>query len=129
MAVQLNETNNGRIFEVKVTDKLTADDYKQFVPEFERLVRQHDKISLLFEMLDFHGWEAAALWKDIKFDLKHFADIERLAMVGDKKWEKWMAQFCRPFTTATIRYFDQAEIEAARRWVAEKGEGPENHPK
>jgi hypothetical protein len=69
-------------------------------------------------MQDFHGWEASALWQDIKFDFKHFADIERLAMVGDKKWEKWMSDFCRPFTTAKIRYFGKEEAEAAQRWVA-----------
>jgi hypothetical protein len=65
-------------------------------------------------MHDFHGWDAGALWEDAKFDLKHFADIERLAFVGEKKWEKGMAQFCRPFTKATIRYFDRSE-EAGRR--------------
>ena len=117
MAVQLNETNSGKILEVHVTGKLTAEDYKHFVPEFERLVHQHGRISLLFEMREFHGWEAGALWQDLKFDFKHFADIERLAMVGDRQWEKWMSDFCRPFTTAKIRYFDVAEGEAARHWV------------
>jgi pimeloyl-ACP methyl ester carboxylesterase len=29
-------------------------------------------------------------------------------MVGDKQWEKGMSVFCRPFTTATIHYFDHA---------------------
>jgi hypothetical protein len=43
------------------------------------------------------------LWEDIKFSVKHFADIERLAMVGDKKWQRGMAAFCKPFTKATIR--------------------------
>ena len=37
---------------------------------------------MLFDMTDFHGWDAGAAWEDIKFDIKHFADIERLAMVG-----------------------------------------------
>jgi hypothetical protein len=58
------------------------EDYEHFVPEFERLVRQHGKLRVLFDMTGFHGWEASALWEDIKFDSKHFADIERLAMVG-----------------------------------------------
>lgn len=119
MSVQLSEKSNGKILEVQASGKLTADDYKEFVPEFQRLVQHHGKISLVFEMRNFHGWEAAALWKDIQFDFKHFADIDRLAMVGDKTWENWMADFCRPFTTAKIRYFDLAEVEAARRWVAE----------
>ena len=42
-------------------------------------------------MKDFHGWDAGALWEDIKFDLKHFSDIERVAMVGEKKWQKGMS--------------------------------------
>jgi hypothetical protein len=39
-------------------------------------------------------------------------------MVGDKQWEKGMSVFCRPFTTATVRYFDHAALEDARAWVA-----------
>jgi hypothetical protein len=117
MATRLTEMEEGRVLEVAVSGKLTQDDYQRFVPAFERLVKQHGKIGVLFEMSDFHGWEAAALWDDVKFDRKHFADIDRLAMVGDKRWEKWMSLFCRPFTTATIRYFDRAAIEAARDWV------------
>ena len=117
MAANLSETNSGKVLEVQVTNKLTHDDYQRLVPAFERLVKQHGKIRVLFEMAGFHGWEAGALWDDIKFDLKHFSDIERLAMVGDKKWEQGMSAFCRPFTTAKIRYFDSAAIQEARAWL------------
>jgi hypothetical protein len=51
--------------------------------------------------------------------LKHFSDIERLAMVGDKKWQHGMATFCKPFTKATVRYFDQAQAAEARTWLTE----------
>lgn len=117
MGVQSTEISGGKVLEVAVNDKLTDSDYEQFVPAFERLVKHHAKIRVLFDMKDFHGWEMAALWDDIKFDLRHFADIERLAMVGDKRWERGMAAFCRPFTRATIRYFDAARIDEARRWL------------
>ena len=118
MATRLTEKNEGRMLEVAVSGKLSHDDYRQFVPAFERLVSRYGKIRVLFEMTDFHGWESAALWDDVRFDLKHFSDIERLAMVGDKQWEKGMSVFCRPFTTATLRYFDRAAIEDARAWLA-----------
>jgi len=116
MATHLSEENGGKLLEVRVSGKLTHDDYQHFVPAFERLVQQHGKIRVLFVMTDFHGWEAGALWDDIKFDLKHFSDIERLAMVGEKMWEKGMSVFCRPFTSATIRFFD--DIEQARAWLS-----------
>jgi hypothetical protein len=119
MAIQLNEEGDGKILAVHVSGKLTAADYAHFVPEFERLVRQHGKLRVLFDMTGFHGWEAGALWDDIKFGAKHFADIERLAMVGEAKWQKGMAAFCKPFTKATIQYFDHANAGEARKWLAE----------
>jgi hypothetical protein len=60
-----------------------------------------------------------ALWEDIKFDVKHFSDIERIAMVGERKWQKGMATFCKPFTTAKVRYFERSDLEAAREWIGE----------
>ena len=120
MAVKLTESAGGRMLEIQVSGKLTHDDYRQFVPEFERLVKEHGKIRLLFEMVDFHGWKLGAMWDDIKFDAKHFADIERLAMVGDKTWEKGMSAFCKPFTKASIRYFDHTAISEARAWIADQ---------
>jgi hypothetical protein len=89
------------------------------VPEFERLVRQHGKLRLLFDMAGFHGWEGVALWQDINFDMKYFGDIERLAMVGEAKWQHGMATYCKPFTKATIRYFDHSDAGEARKWLGE----------
>ena len=119
MSIQLNEENGGKILVIHVSGKLAKADYEHFVPEFERLVRQHGKLRVLFDMTEFHGWDAGALWEDIKFDVKHFADIERLVMVGNKKWQQGMATFCKPFTKATIRYFDHADAAEARKWLGE----------
>src|ERR1043166_215829 len=106
MAISFEEKAGGKVLEVHVNGTLAKTDYKQFVPEVDRLVEQHGKIRVLLDMTDFHGWSAGGLWEDIKFDLKHFSDIERVAMVGEKKWHKGMSKVCRPFTTAKIRYFD-----------------------
>lgn len=119
MSIQLKKENEGPILDVHISGKLTKHDYELFVPDFERLLREHGKPSVLFDMSGFNGWEAGALWEDVKFDIKHFADIGKIAMVGHKKWEKGMAMFCKPFTTASIRYFDEADIAEARKWLEE----------
>ena len=54
-----------------------------------------------------------------QFDIKHYADIERLAVVGDRKWQQGMAAFFKPFTKATSRYFDHADAAEARKWLDE----------
>lgn len=117
MPINLIEHDDGELLEVQVTEKLSDEDYKRFIPQFERLVARHGKIRVLFEMSRFHGWEAKALWDDIKFDLKYFKDIDRLAIVGEKKWQRWMTAFCEPFTAALVHYFDHDRARAALAWL------------
>jgi hypothetical protein len=120
MSIQLNEENGGKVLDIHVSGKLEKADYEHFVPEFERLVRQHGTLRVLFDMTGFHGWEVAAAWEDTKFAMNHFGDIERLAMVGEKRWQHGMAMFCKPFTKATVRYFDHADAAEARKWLGEQ---------
>ena len=111
MPIQLNEENGGKVIAVHVSGKLVKADYELFVPEFDRLVAQHGKLRVLFDMTGLLGWDAGALWADTKFAIKHFADIERIAMVGEKKWQHGMATFCKPFTKAKVEYFDHIDAE------------------
>lgn len=120
MSVRMEEAKGGQVLEAHLEGTLVTDDYARFVPEFERLLEQHGKLRVLVVMHDFHGWKIGALWEDIKFDVKHFRDIERIAIVGEKKWQQWMSAFCRPFTTAKVRYFDFDQVEAARKWIGEE---------
>jgi hypothetical protein len=119
MSIKLEEQNGGKTLEVTLTGKLVKEDYENFVPVVERLVKQHGKIRILLVMHDFHGWTAGALWEDTKFATHHFNDIERLAVVGETKWQRGMVVFCKPFTAATIRYFDHTAANEARAWIAE----------
>jgi hypothetical protein len=119
MSLRLTEDAGGKLLVVHVEDKLTKEDYHDFVPEVDRLIKQHGKINILFDMHNFHGWTLAAAWQDTKFGVHHFSDIGRLAVVGEKKWQEWMIAFCRPFTRASIRYFEHDALDEARQWVQE----------
>ena len=101
----------------KLSGKLHDEDYKKFVPLVDAAIAEGGKARILAWFHDFHGWDAHALWDDIKFSTTHCTKIERIALVGEKKWEAGMAKVCKPFTMATIKYFDAADIEAAWTWV------------
>ncbi len=117
MPLHLSEEVREKVLEVHVSGKLDRQDYAKFVPDAERLIKQFGKIRVLMVMRDFHGWDTGALWEDIKWDAKHFNDVERVAIVGEKKWQQWLAVFCKLFTRATVRYFDQEKLDEARAWV------------
>ena len=117
MVESLEITTAGKFLHVKVTGKLTKESYEEFAPAVDAQIQEHGKIRILFEMHDFHGWTAGAMWEDLKFDFKHWKDIERLAIVGESKWEKGMSVFCKPFTAAKIQYFDHTKMDEAKSWI------------
>lgn len=100
----------------KLSGKLHDEDYQTFVPAVDAAASQ-GKVRLLAQFHDFQGWDLKALWDDIKFSTTHCTKIERIALVGEKKWEEWMSKVCKPFTMAKIQYFDAAQIDDAWRWL------------
>jgi hypothetical protein len=119
MPLNLREIYDGKVLVVNMSGKLKASDYDAFEPAVERLIAQHGKINAVVEMHDFDGWGVGALWEDIKFDVKHCRDFERIAMIGDEKWQEGMATFCKPFTSAKVKYFSHAEAQDAIAWASE----------
>jgi hypothetical protein len=115
--IQVEKTASGTLVTIKVKEKLDKDDYAMFVPMIESQMQKGSPVRLLIELHDFKGWTAGALWADTKFAAKHFNDIERMAVVGDAKWQKGVTTFFKPFTTADVRYFDLAAIEEAHQWI------------
>jgi hypothetical protein len=117
-AIHIAHKAGEKFVEVKISGTLTVEDYEHFVPEMDQRIKDLGKIRLMVLFENFHGWTAGAMWEDTKFGLKHYSDIERLAIVGDKKWEKGMAYFCKPFTKAEVQYFDVSKIEEAKKWLS-----------
>jgi SpoIIAA-like len=102
-----------------MSGKLHDADYKTFVPMVDAEIAKEGKVNVLAQFHDFHGWDARALWDDIKFSTTHCTKIKKIALVGEKSWEKSMAMVCKPFTMAKIQYFDATQIEAAKKWLGE----------
>lgn len=120
MPVELKELNDGTLLEIHLSGTLVKKDYEAFVPAVERLVKQHGTIDMLVAMHGFHGETAGALWEDTKFAVHHFSDVKRLAMVGETRWQRNMATFCKLFTMAKVRYFESSQAAEARAWLTER---------
>ena len=104
---------------MKFTGKLHDEDYKTFVPMVDAAIAEHGKTRILAWFHEFHGWDAKALWDDIAFATTHCTTIDRIALIGETTWQKWMGTICKPFTMATIRTFSSSEVDQAKAWLAE----------
>lgn len=111
---------------IRASGRLTGTDYDAAVPELEHAMSlMSGKPNLLVILEDFHGWEPEALWKDLRFDLKHYRDFVRIAVVGERAAEEWLTRISTLFTAAQIRYFDRERTDEAEAWlsVRKAGEG------
>jgi hypothetical protein len=114
---------DGNLVRVEVSGTLTQKDYDELIPSWKQTIARHGKMRLLFVMKDFHGWEPSAAWKDLRFDLKHGENVERVAMVGEKKWQQWISNLGALFAKTEVRYFDESNLTDAECWVSDTEEG------
>jgi hypothetical protein len=103
----------------RMTGKLTDADYKAVAPEFEDGIKRYGKIRLLWLLEDFHGWEPKAAWDDYEYWRKYGKEIERVAIVGNKRWEEWMTKLAQLFMKGGVKYFDESQLDDAWAWVRE----------
>lgn len=117
MSIEIQEKAGSNLLEIHTNGRLTHRDYLRLVLRTKRLIEDHGKIRVLLQTSGFDAWSVEAMWDDIRFELDHFSEIERVALVGENTWEKWMAGFYRPFTGAESRFFAGSQIEEARQWL------------
>ncbi len=112
------DRGGGNVIGFELSGKLHDDDYKVLVPEVEAVIKREGNVRILLFLVDFKGWDLHAAWDDMKFGVKHCREFERIAIVGDKNWEGWMARLSAPFTSSGSRFFGTDELEDAWAWIS-----------
>ncbi|KXJ49834.1 STAS/SEC14 domain-containing protein [Neptuniibacter pectenicola] len=133
MLYVLPETT-GDIIVLQANESLTQDDYTQtFIPLFEHVKNTHPTVRLLITFAPgFEGFEAGALWEDLKFGSTHANDFYRIAIVGGSEWMEWISNVAECFMDGEIRHYKITQLLEALRWINDEGEDDEheekNHP-
>ncbi|SDR69607.1 SpoIIAA-like [Gillisia sp. Hel1_33_143] len=115
--LQILELTKNNIIATRAEGKLTDMDIEKIHPLIHAILDRKMKVRWYFEMENFTGWNLPGLWEDLKMDTAHANDYEKIAMVGEKKWQDWITQFMKPFTNAEIKYFNMDQKEEAKSWI------------
>ncbi|WP_205502115.1 SpoIIAA family protein [Rufibacter psychrotolerans] len=115
--VEILNTQKPDLFAARLSGKVGKEEYDLIVPALEAQIAQQGKIDLYWEMTDFEGWSAGAMWEDIKFDVKHVNSFRKVAIVGDETWENTITKLIKPFTTAEVQFFPATQRAEAMAWV------------
>jgi hypothetical protein len=108
------ERIEGRFFlSLKAVGKLTHEDYKIITPMIDSALEgiKDPKINAIIDGTELEGWELRAAWDDFKLGLKHGSEFEKIAIVGNKKWQENTAKIGSWFISGEVQYF-QSHIDA-----------------
>ncbi|RRS32286.1 MAG: hypothetical protein P794_01350 [Epsilonproteobacteria bacterium (ex Lamellibrachia satsuma)] len=104
--------NKKRLFiEITMLGKLTHEDYRIFVPMIDKALKETkgSAVDLLVDMRDFKGWEFVAAWDDFKFGVKHRNAFDKMAIIGNKKWEEASIAMMSHLMEGKAKYFNKRE--------------------
>lgn len=111
---------------IKLSGRLTRQEYQEIVPILEETIAKYGKIRLLIELDHWEGWGPYAALNDIVFVFKNSLKIERVAFLVKSKDDTNAVLIDRPFSPwfrDNTRYFSFKEKIEAWRWVGEGVEG------
>jgi hypothetical protein len=109
---------SGNVLTLKVSGTLTQPELAAMHTAAAKIIGNGGRWRVLVVTEAFAGWEKNATWDDFSFS-DHDSGIERMAIVGERKWEDmallFTAKGLRPFP---IEYFEPKSMTAAREWLA-----------
>jgi hypothetical protein len=112
--------HDGKVVGITVRDRLTKENLEAVVAFLEDRVQQHGSISLLFEMEGLLGRDAPQVLRELEMDFPSHRNVERVAIVGDETWEKWMDRLEGFFVGAEVEFYTVAHLAEAWSWVTGK---------
>jgi len=117
--IQVKNTT-GPVLEIEVQGKLLHDDYARVIPLFEQAIHEHGKLRCVMEIHDLEGFEPRAAIDETKFDLKHWSDFDRCAVVCPKGWIAWTTKLWSVLMPRVkFRVFEPGSEAEALAWAGE----------
>ena len=111
LSIGIERTGLDFYMTLKVTGKLTHDDYEVMVPMLESAIAgiEHPEIKALIDATELEGWEMRAAWDDLKLGLKHGREFKKIALLGNRNWQKYASKIGSWFVSGDIKYFEDAK--------------------
>jgi hypothetical protein len=111
---------SGNLFRIHISGVLRQAELLDVQAVAAQEITRLGRITLLFVLEQFQGWERGADWGDLDFYAAHDKDIDKIAIIGDEKWRDHGLAFSGAgIRKAAVRFFRPAEGAQARAWLLE----------
>lgn len=113
---RINEAT-GALVGIWTDGRFTAEDQHALATELEARIATCGRLRLLFRADHARGWDASACSAVRGFGRRYEADIERLAVVGERHREAWGRALSACMPESRARHFPLARQGDAWTWL------------
>jgi len=111
--------DSGEVLTIKISGKLRQQELAAAQKGVAEILQKRGDSRLLVLAEEFEGWEKGGDWGDLSGQVQLDAKIERMAIVGQKRFEDLALLFTgKGIRHVAIEYFSPAELRKARGWLA-----------
>jgi len=108
------------IVEVVLKGTVQAGDFDRVREHVDGLITEYGTVRLLIDASGFEGWQDMQAAKThFLFVKEHHHRVERIAVLGNRQWQYWLASAIGVFLHPEVKCFEPDQREAARAWLAE----------
>jgi hypothetical protein len=119
MSANLEQRDN-RLLVLRVGGELKKSELDAVQSEFMQKIAGAGTVKLLVLLENFTGWERDEAWGDTDFFFSHRNDFEKIAVVGDARWEAQVLAFTGAgLRKGPVKFFPETGETEARGWLAE----------
>lgn len=122
MSAEIVDASEG-VLTIKISEKLRQSELAAAQKTAAETLQKRGGSRLLVLAERFEGWEKGGDWGDLSGRAQLDAQIERLAIVAEKRWEDAALMFAgKGVRHIDIEYFPPTELPKARAWLASSRE-------
>jgi SpoIIAA-like len=109
----------GKLLQLKVRGMLKKADYDRIIQIAKEAIEREEKVRALIILEAFEGWERRGDWGDVSFMTEQGQHIDKMAIVGDEKWQDDALAFtAKGFRATAIEVFTPSRLNEARTWLS-----------
>ncbi len=107
-----------RYIQVQLIGKLEPSAYDGVSDEIDGLMSGADPVRLLLDLREFDGWSGlSALGDHLSLVRDHRRVPERIAIIGDRTWQRLAEKVLSQFVNARTMFFEADDVEGAKAWI------------
>jgi len=117
--MELVSESVGNLLAIKVREGLTDQDYAEvFIPHLDWIVEKYGKARLLFSMEGYaEDVRSESPWAPSRFSSRHREKIEKIAFIGELRWETWAQTVGDLLDACEVKVFPYGMWEKALNWI------------